>query len=521
MAICSHSSRGFIIRLHISGCKSWLTGLYNWKQFTAFSLLLDCLNCHVKVWLWDNSVHTYINAFFLCSTHSACACSDAGATNENCDVLSGQCTCRTNTNGRDCSQCVGDTFNLQDSNPDGCQPCFCSGQSNNCTSALGFASSSIVTQFNSSDLVPLQGWIVISLGSPSNPNPETIVRTMPSSDGGITILANSSDAYLQAPIDYLGNKLSSYNQFLNIMLGPAIRGTQVQTVLQYDVILSSRGIQIGARFSGISGSGMQNVSVQLHESRGWRNIQTNQPPSAYELQLVLSSLDQLLITAGFSTDVIFYSIILDTTIPAIDGTIPWVEQCMCPTNYTGFSCEQCAPEYTRSLTGTCELCQCNGLSTTCDPETGDCTNCSGFANGSSCEQCISGTYGDPLQDIACQLCPCPFTSGVGRFADECVLLPTGVAMCIDCPRGHSGLQCEACAEGFFGDPLGTNGSPTMCSDCLCNGNINPSIPGSCNTTTGVCLMCLNNTTGNQCERCIDGFYGDAIVTKNCTGECMY
>jgi len=39
----SHSSRGFIFRLHISGCKSWLTGFYNWKQFPAFSLLLDCL----------------------------------------------------------------------------------------------------------------------------------------------------------------------------------------------------------------------------------------------------------------------------------------------------------------------------------------------------------------------------------------------------------------------------------------------------------------------------------------------
>ena len=200
------------------------------------------------------------------------------------------------------------TFNLQPSNPDGCQPCFCSGQSNTCTGAHGFGASSIVTQFNSSEPVPLQGWSVTSSGSAPNPIP---TGAMAFSDGGITIFANT-DAYLQAPTEYLGNKLSSYSQFLNIMLDPVVYSMEFQTVLQYDVILSGRGIQMGANFSVISGSDPQTIGVQLHETSGWRNIQTNQALSAYEIQLVLSSLDQMHITAGFNTDVVLYSISLDT-----------------------------------------------------------------------------------------------------------------------------------------------------------------------------------------------------------------
>ena len=457
----------------------------------------------------------------VCAYNRACACDLAGAINDDCDLVSGQCTCRTNTRTRDCSQCADGTFNLQPSNPDGCQPCFCSGQSNTCSDAQGFGASSIVTEFNSSEPVPLQGWSVVSSGSASNPIPESITGATAFSDGGITIFANI-DAYLQAPTEYLGNRLSSYSQFLNIMLAPVVYSIDFQTVVQPDVVLSGRGIQIGVNFSVISGSGLQTIRVQLHESSGWRDTQTNQVLSAYEIQLVLSSLDQMRITAGFNTDIVLYSISLDTTVPTANGsTASSVEQCTCPTNYAGLSCEQCAPGYTRSASGTCELCQCNGLSTACDSETGACMNCSGFATGDSCERCSNGTYGDPTRNISCQPCPCPFTSEVGQFTDECILLPTGEPMCIDCPQGHRGLRCETCAEGFFGDPLGVynlNGTPSMCSDCLCNGNIDRAIPGSCDNVTGICLVCTNNTAGDRCERCADGFYGDAIVAKNCTGE---
>ena len=82
----------------------------------------------------------------------------------------------------------------------------------------------------------------------------------------------------------------------------------------------------------------------------------------------------------------------------------------------------------------------------------------------------------------------------------------------------TGQQCESCINGYFGDPTGNFGIPTLCSDCQCSGNIDTIDPNACDRLTGLCIGCLFNTTGDQCERCLDGLYGDAIVAKNCTGN---
>lgn len=54
-----------------------------------------------------------------------------------------------------------------------------------------------------------------------------------------------------------------------------------------------------------------------------------------------------------------------------------VEQCVCPPNYIGLSCEECAPGYYRSTTGShggfCVPCQCNNHADICDKSTGKCT----------------------------------------------------------------------------------------------------------------------------------------------------
>ena len=54
-----------------------------------------------------------------------------------------------------------------------------------------------------------------------------------------------------------------------------------------------------------------------------------------------------------------------------------VEDCQCPPNYMGLSCEDCAPGYYRSpqkgpYGGFCVQCQCNGHSNECDVNTGKC-----------------------------------------------------------------------------------------------------------------------------------------------------
>lgn len=427
-------------------------------------------------------------------------------TDDLCNVTTGQCNCKTNTEGRDCSECVDGTFNLQASNPFGCQPCFCFGLTNSCSAATGYIQFEIQTIFNSDSIDPLGGWTISETTSSSGP---TVVTTPLD---GVIILFNSS-GYLSAPAGYLGYKLPSYGQFLRIELN----GTSLMTLSEYDVLMEGNGIEIGYSFEPlhvVPGT----LNIHLHESNQWINTQLNRTATAHDIQQVLSSLSKLQLTTNYASNVTLYEVSLESV---TEGTSPspsvtWAEMCECPQNYTGLSCEQCANGFTRNAEGHCEICECNGFSSQCDPENGTCINCSDYTAGPSCNECISGAYGSPTQGIPCQLCPCPLTTTNGQFSDVCLNSTNGI-VCLNCPVGHTGNQCEVCMPGYFGDPLGEHGAPTPCTDCLCNGNINSILPGSCNTTTGVCILCLNNTDGDNCEVCADGYYGDAITAKNCTG----
>jgi len=59
-----------------------------------------------------------------------------------------------------------------------------------------------------------------------------------------------------------------------------------------------------------------------------------------------------------------------------------------------------------------------------------------------------------------------------------------------------------------------------CVPCECNGNVNPQEDGYCDTITGQCLKCVGNTAGLHCEKCADGYYGDAVTEKSCRGKLL-
>lgn len=56
--------------------------------------------------------------------------------------------------------------------------------------------------------------------------------------------------------------------------------------------------------------------------------------------------------------------------------------------------------------------------------------------------------------------------------------------------------------------------------CDCNGNVDSMEDGYCNSLTGECLKCIGNTAGRHCEKCADGFFGNAVTSKGCHGELM-
>ncbi|XP_013792030.1 laminin subunit alpha-like, partial [Limulus polyphemus] len=93
------------------------------------------------------------------------------------------------------------------------------------------------------------------------------------------------------------------------------------------------------------------------------------------------------------------------------------------------------------------------------------------------------------------------------FAVSCEVSESGLEISCNCKPGYTGPRCGSCSAGYFGQPqvLGS-----YCQSCNCSGNSK-----SCDSITGECHSCLNNTFGTACELCASGFYGDAVFKKDC------
>ncbi|CAG9535639.1 unnamed protein product [Cercopithifilaria johnstoni] len=90
--------------------------------------------------------------------------------------------------------------------------------------------------------------------------------------------------------------------------------------------------------------------------------------------------------------------------------------------------------------------------------------------------------------------------------------------CLNCADNTFGVQCEKCLDGFGGSALIDGigcvplGKSNEFKECMCNKHST-----DCNEY-GECFSCLHNTTGNQCENCAQGFYGDA--THGTAEDCI-
>ncbi|XP_036446627.1 laminin subunit alpha-5 isoform X2 [Colossoma macropomum] len=87
-------------------------------------------------------------------------------------------------------------------------------------------------------------------------------------------------------------------------------------------------------------------------------------------------------------------------------------------------------------------------------------------------------------------------------------LPAGrhannVEICL-CPASYQGDSCQQCAPGFYRDTKGL--FLGKCVPCNCNGHSDQCLDGS-----GVCVNCQHNTAGDHCEKCRGGFHGNNTV----------
>ncbi|OQV23620.1 Laminin subunit alpha-2 [Hypsibius exemplaris] len=112
-------------------------------------------------------------------------------------------------------------------------------------------------------------------------------------------------------------------------------------------------------------------------------------------------------------------------------------------------------------------------------------------------------------------------------ARDCPTDVEGIARC-QCAHNTCGESCERCCPLFNQKPwkAGTIAVPSACEGCQCHGHadecrydqeiansrLSVSITGKYEGG-GVCVNCQHNTTGTNCEHCVDGFFRPLGVDK--------
>ncbi|XP_010077692.1 PREDICTED: multiple epidermal growth factor-like domains protein 9, partial [Pterocles gutturalis] len=186
--------------------------------------------------------------------------------------------------------------------------------------------------------------------------------------------------------------------------------------------------------------------------------------------------------------------------------VPSSGKCQCKVGVTDPKCDQCSDGYYRFNETTCEPCQCNNRSKTCDSLTGTCLHCQENTEGARCELCKEGFYRSTQPAHACLRCPCSTVASTGT----CRIQPGETApTCDKCKTGYTGPNCNRCDNGYYN-------SDSICVRCKCNGNVDPALsPRVCEPESGECIGCLYHTAGVHCEECEDGYVRDSEGT-NCT-----
>uniref|UniRef100_A0A8C9WEB0 Laminin, alpha 5 n=1 Tax=Scleropages formosus TaxID=113540 RepID=A0A8C9WEB0_SCLFO len=422
-----------------------------------------------------------------------CDCNEAGTESDICDARTGRCLCKENVEGAQCDQCRVGTFHLDPTNPKGCTSCFCFGATDRCRSS----------EKRWTEFMDMRGWTLLGGDRQEVPVSTDVDKSLVEAD-----LRDVPDVYQDlhwhAPHSYLGDKVSSYGGYLRYY--------------QHSQTQPTRGdmLELPPEAS------RPDVILKVHQG-SFRHSQTGNPVSREELMMVLVALEALQIRALHSQSslaVTLRRVVLESASQSSTGKpASNVEMCLCPANYKGDSCQQCAPGYYRDtkglFLGKCVPCNCNGHSDQCLDGSGICVNCQHNTAGDHCEKCQGGFLDNGSLDghaVSCSSCPCPLQVTSNNFAVRCVEKPNHM-QCL-CMPGYAGPKCERCAPGFYGNPMVIG---STCQPCQCHDNTDPNMLFSdCHPLTGVCQGCMHNTTGPYCEVCAPGFYGDAITAKNCT-----
>ncbi|XP_042299302.1 laminin subunit alpha-3-like [Sceloporus undulatus] len=404
-----------------------------------------------------------------------CSCNRRGTEPNVCDSKTGVCLCKENVEGFQCDMCRPGSFYLDSSNPKGCTNCFCFGATNICQS----------TNKHRIKFVEMRNWLLRDMDNDMNipvtfnPGSNSVVADVQELPSSVCNL------YWMAPSSYLGDKLSSYGGYMTYQVKTFGLPSEGMTLLEKRPDVQLTGQQMKLIYVDPNNplpDKQYYGSIQLLEGN-FRHASSNNLVSREELMMVLSRLEGLQIRGLYFTEsqrLTLGEVGLEEATGTGNGNVAYnVEACSCPPGYLGDSCQECSPGFYREnkglLTGRCVPCNCNGNANRCIDGSGICINCQHNTAGEKCEHCKEGYFGDASQGN-CRVCRCPYTNS---FASGCVE-NDGDIQCF-CKEGYTGVHCESCAPGYFGNPLKYGGFCQKCN-CLDNGQLM-----NCDRLTGECI----------------------------------
>uniref|UniRef100_A0AC35GR58 Attractin n=1 Tax=Panagrolaimus sp. PS1159 TaxID=55785 RepID=A0AC35GR58_9BILA len=159
-----------------------------------------------------------------------------------------------------------------------------------------------------------------------------------------------------------------------------------------------------------------------------------------------------------------------------------------------------------SLQKTCDECQQIG------PRCGWCDD----GNGTGLGKCLPGSLKSPKDPSKCDdkhwyftgqpECQCNGHSNCSstRLISQ---LGTDTKSCNRCLDDTAGEHCERCADGYFGDPR--NGG--NCTKCECHDQAQ-----SCDNEKGYCFCTTKGVIGDHCDTCDTKYEGDPKINKPCS-----
>ncbi|CAG2235417.1 USH2A [Mytilus edulis] len=179
--------------------------------------------------------------------------------------------------------------------------------------------------------------------------------------------------------------------------------------------------------------------------------------------------------------------------------------CHCKENVEGMSCNQCKGNtFGLNITDPegCQSCKCDptgtqsGNSSTdlaCDQNTGQCA-CLAKRFGRTCDDCEQDYYINPTPGGGCNPCGCDSTGTLPLTHCDSM---TGQCYCKQQGSGVTGRACNECFEKFYN----FNKKIGNCSRCDCYE------PGSksefCDLVSGQC-ECKDFVTSRRCDTCVTG-----------------